>query len=174
MPETPAYGVQRPPPQDFALAKTLHAPMNMPPPLDPSRVIRETARVQLRARPRWGGVFAVVLLLLAAAGVGVHLWVIPLDVLITWNQPTGLAIKTDPAGATVRLDGVPLASTAPTTVSVYRDRNEHVLEASRPGYRTSRQKIRYDKAASLAATIFLERDPNAEPPAAAPAAGQKD
>jgi hypothetical protein len=167
MPETPAYGVQRPPPQDFALARTLQAPAPFVPP-DPSRVIRETARVQLRAQRQWGGIFAVVLLLLAAAGVGVHLWVIPLDVLITWNQPTGLAIKTDPAGATVRLDGAPLASTAPTTVSVYRDRNEHVLEASRPGYRTARQKIRYDKAASLSATLFLERDPNAEPAAAPP------
>jgi serine/threonine protein kinase len=175
LPETPAYGVQRPPPQDFALAKTLHAPMPMGRAMDdPNRGIRETARVQLRSRPQWGSIFAVVLLLLAAAGAGVHLWVIPLDVLITWNQPTGLAIKTDPVGATVRLDGAPLASTAPMTVSVYRDRNEHVLEASRAGYRTSRQKIRYDKAASLSATIFLERDPNAEPAAAPAAAPQKD
>ena len=46
----------------------------------------ETARVQFRPQRQWGGVFTVIVLLLAAAGVGVHLWVIPLDVLITWGS----------------------------------------------------------------------------------------
>ena len=64
-------------------------------------------------------------------------------------------------------DGVAAPSTAPTTVSVFRDRNEHVIEASRPGYETSRLSVRYDKAASLSFTLPMKPDPNA-PPAAAP------
>jgi serine/threonine-protein kinase len=159
---TPAYGVQRPPSQDFAHARTLAQPGGMsqagvPRPFS-NRVHHETARVVYRPPRQWGGVFAVLVLLLAAAGVGVHLWVIPLDVLITWGQPTGLAIATDPTGAALRLDGVPLATSAPMTVSVWRDRGEHVVEATHPGYQTVRQKIRYDKAASLSVRLNLPRD----------------
>ena len=63
--------------------------------LDPrfAASIIETARVQFRPQRQWGGVFAVIVLLLAAAGIGVHLWVIPLDVLITWRQPAGLVSR---------------------------------------------------------------------------------
>jgi hypothetical protein len=158
--------VQRPPQQDFARAPT------MPPPdehlafPEARRGHHETARVQFRPQRQWGGAFTVILLLLAAAGVGVHLWVIPLDVLITWREPTGLAIRTDPPGASVRVDGVPMPSTAPTTVSVWRERKEHVIEASRPGYQTARLSVRYDKAASLAFTLPMKVDPNASPPVA--------
>ena len=165
-PETPAYGVQRPPQQDFARAPT------MPPPADylavpnARRTHHETARVQFRPQRQWGGVFTVILLLLAAAGVGVHLWVIPLDVLITWREPTGLSVRTDPPGASVRVDGVAMPSSAPTTVSVWRDRKEHVIEASRPGYETTRLSVRYDKSASLSFTLPMKPDPNAAPAAA--------
>ena len=117
--------------------------------------------MQFRPQRQWGGVFTVILLLLAAAGVGVHLWVIPLDVLITWREPTGLSIRTDPPGASVRVDGVAMASSAPTTVSVWRDRNEHVIEASRPGYEMARHTVRYDKAASLSFMLPMKPDPNA-------------
>ena len=84
-------------------------------PIPVSRQHHETARVQFRPQRQWGGVFTVIVLLLVAAGVGVHLWVIPLDVLIAWRQPTGLSITTEPPGAKLRVDGVPLASSAPTT-----------------------------------------------------------
>ena len=160
---TPAYGVQRPPPQDFAHAATIPPPGGMSPggmhhqPFA-NRVHHETARVVYRPPRQWGGVFAVIVLLLAAAGVIVHLRVIPIDVLITWGQPTGLAIATDPVGAALRLDGVPLATSAPMTVSVWRDRGEHVVEATHPGYQTARQTIRYDKAASLSVRLNLQRD----------------
>jgi serine/threonine-protein kinase len=170
VPATPAYGVQRPPPQQFAVARTLVAPPSnaAPAPMAnvpfPDRLHHETARVQIRSERQWGGVFALLLLLVAAAGVGVHFLLIPLDVLIAWREPTGLAIATDPAGATVRVDGVPLASTAPLTISVSRDRADHVVEATHPGYKPSRQTIRYDKAASLSVRLNLERDPNAAPP----------
>ena len=117
----------------------------------------------------------MLLLLLAAAGVGVHLWVIPLDVLIAWGQPTGLSVATEPPGAKLRLDGVPLATTAPTTVTVWRDRGEHTIEATLAGYQLARETIRYDKAASLSYVVRLLRDPNAAPQAApgtaAPATG---
>jgi hypothetical protein len=105
----------------------------------------------------------VILLLLAVAGVVVHRWVVPLDVLIAWREPTGLAITTEPAGAALRLDGAPLAATAPLTVSVTRDRVEHVVEATLPGYKPARARTRFDKAASLSVTLRLERDPNAGP-----------
>ena len=166
-PGTPAYGVQRPPQQDFARAPAMPPADHLAVP-NARRTHHETARVQFRPQRQWGGVFMVLVLLLAAAGVGVHLWVIPLDVLITWREPTGLAIKTEPPGASVRVDGIPAPSTAPTTVSVFRDRNEHAIEASRPGYETTRLSVRYDKAAALSFTLPMKPDPNAAPPAAAP------
>jgi serine/threonine-protein kinase len=175
-PGTPAYGVQRPPPKDFALAQTmlpngsLPGAMNRPNNYVP-RQHHETARVQFRPPRQWGGVFTVLVLLLAAAGVGVHLWVMPLDVLIAWRQPTGLSIATEPPGAKIRLDGMPLAASAPTTVTVWRDRTEHTVEATLPGYQVAREKVRYDKSASLSYVVKLLKDPNYVPPeAAAPAA----
>ena len=53
---------------------------------------------------------------------------------------------------------MPLATSAPMTVSVWRDRGEHVVEATHPGYQTARQTIRYDKAASLSVRLNLQRD----------------
>ena len=121
----------------------------------------------LHQRSDDGNAFMVIVLLLAAGAVGVHVLWTPLDVLITWGQPAGLSIATDPSGAKLRLDGVPLASTAPITVSVSRDRADHVLEATYPGYQVARETIRYDKAATLSYVLRLQRDPNAPPPAAA-------
>jgi len=166
MPGTPAYGVQRPPQQDFARAQPIPTTGRLSRPMN--RVHHETARVQIRPQRQWGGVFTVLILLLAAAGVGVHLWLIPLDVLIAWRQPTGLSIATEPPGAKLRLDGVPLASSAPTTVTVWRDRGDHTLEATLAGYQLARETIRYDRAASLSYVVRMLRDPNAVPPGAPP------
>jgi hypothetical protein len=167
IPETPAYGVQRPPPQDFAQARKMAAQWNpapVPAPAVPQhRVYRETARVQFRPPRQWGGAFMVVVLLLAAAGVVVHIKYIPLDVLISWRQPTGLSIATEPPGATLRLDGVPLAASAPATVTVWRDTNEHVIEATRPGYQVARETIRYDKSTSLSFLLRLQPAPGPTP-----------
>ena len=126
------------------------------------------ARVQFRPQRQWGGVFTVVLLVLAAAAVVVHLKVMPLDVLIAWREPTGLSIRTDPSGASVRVDGVPLASTTPASVTVWRDTKDHVIEASHPGYQTSRATVRYDKSASLSFVILLPRDPDTRDPTGLP------
>ena len=182
LPETPAYGVQRPPPQDFALARTMAAQLHNgrapaapnrvqrpqwnapgPAPAAPNRVHRETARVQFRPPRQWGGAFMIFVLLLAAAGVVVHVKYIPLDVLISWRQPTGLSIATEPSGAKLRLDGVPLAASAPTTVTIWRDTNEHVIEATRPGYQMARETIRYDKSSSLSFLLRLQPAPAATP-----------
>jgi hypothetical protein len=189
-PETPAYGVQRPPPQDFALARTMAAqgqPGRMSPAMNqsaiphafPSRAHHETARVQFRPPRQWGSVFMVLLLLLAGAGAAVHFFYIPLDVLIAWRQPAGLSIATEPAGAKLRLDGVPLAASAPTTVTIWRDRTEHVLEATHPGYQVARESIRFDKSASLSFVVRLQpaagpavQDLPAAPAAATPDAGR--
>jgi len=182
-PATPAYGVQRPPPKDFALAATMFPSGGAPPgamnhPNFVRRQHHETARVQFRPPRQWGGVFTVIVLLLAAAGVGVHLWFIPLDVLIAWRQPTGLSIATEPAGAKLRLDGVPLAASAPTTVTIWRDRTDHTVEATLAGYQVAREKIRYDKSASLSYVVRLLKDPSYVPPeeaagAPTPPAAQK-
>jgi serine/threonine-protein kinase len=170
---TPAYGVQRPPPQEFARTPAM-SPAGRTSAAAMNRVHHETARVQLRPQRQWGGVFTVLILLLAAAGVGVHLWVIPLDVLIAWRQPTGLSIATEPSGAKLRLDGAPLATSAPTTVTVWRDRRDHTLEATLDGYQVARETIHYDKAASLSYVVRLLRDPNATPPVIPPVDPKKN
>jgi eukaryotic-like serine/threonine-protein kinase len=191
LPETPAYGVQRPPPRDFARGRMMAAQAGpgqglapapgpgrsspaMSQPVNhalPHRIHHETARVQIRPQRPWGTIFMVLVLLLAAAGVGVHFLVVPLDVLIAWGQPTGLSIATEPSGAKLSLDGVSLPATAPTSVTVWRDRGEHVLEATHPGYQVAREKIRYDRSVSLSFVLRLQPAPAAPPAAAAPEAG---
>ena len=177
-PGTPAYGVQRPSQREFALAQTITAPGGAPPggmdhPFPTRRAHHETARVQFRPPRQWGGALTAILMLLVAGAVVVHLFWTPLDVLISWGAPTGLSIATDPSGAKLRLDGVPLASTAPITVSVFRDHGDHVLEATVPGYQVARETIRYDKSATLSYVLRLQRDLSAPPPgpAATPDAG---
>jgi hypothetical protein len=89
---------------------------------------------------------------------------IPLDVLVTWREPARLSITSDPTGATVRLDGLPLTRPAPVTVPVRRDRAEHVIDADIPGYRPARETVRYDRSVGLAFMLRLEKDPAAAPP----------
>ena len=88
--------------------------------------------------------------------------------LITWREPAGLSVATDPRGAKVRLDGVELAGTAPLTISVRRDRADHIIEASLPGYHDARSIIRYDQSVALSSQLRLEKNPEA---AAQPADG---
>jgi hypothetical protein len=149
-----------------------HLPTVAPVAPPASRRRRETARVLLRPGATWrplGLAFAAALLLVAGL---VHLAVVPLDVLLVWRKPASLAIATDPAGAAVTLDGTSLGSPAPTTTTVRRDRDAHVLEASAPGYRPVRQTVRYDRSVSLSFTLRLEKaaptlEPVATPKAAA-------
>jgi serine/threonine protein kinase len=142
-----------------------------PPPgaFPPARQQRETARVQpLRGRSRWPAKLFLFLLVLGGAAFAVHRFVVPLDVLLVWRNPARLAISTEPDGASLTLDGVALGARSPTVVDVHRDLLEHVLEASRPGFRPARARIRYDKSVLLSARLVLEPAPAPPTAAAAP------
>ncbi len=113
------------------------------------------------------------ILLAVGAAAAVHFYFVPLDVLITWREPAALSIATDPRGAKVRLDGVELPGTAPLTASVRRDRAEHIIEASLPGYHDARALLRYDQTVALSSQLRLEKTPEAAVPpnSATPDAG---
>jgi serine/threonine-protein kinase len=184
---TPSYGVQRPSREVFAVGPAgvqPVAPAGVPPsardgahagvpPRRPSggfdftRVQHDTARVQIRSRGRWLGRLFWFVVLLGGAAAGVHFYLIPLEVLAAWREPASLSIATDPNGATLRLDGAPVSGTTPATVRVQRDRAEHLIEATHPGYLPARQTVRYDKSLGLAFVLHLEKDPAVPPPAPA-------
>jgi eukaryotic-like serine/threonine-protein kinase len=153
-------------------ARPFAAQPNPYPTFAPTRQPRETARVQpLRARRRWPVTLFVLLLLLGGAALAVDRYLVPLDVLVTWRSPARLAISTDPAGATLRLDGVPVAGPSPVVIEVRRDLTDHVLEASHPGFKPARTSLRYDKTVRLAARLVLDASPRPPaPPRAAIAA----
>jgi len=167
-PETPAYGVQRPPPAAFASGRQSQpqfpAQAAAPVAYNPSRVHHHTARIPVRSPTRWPKVLLPLVVLLGVAAAAVHLFVVPLDVLATWRSPARLSITTQPTGATLKLDGVPLAGTAPMTVSVWRDRAPHVVEASIPGFETTRDNVRYDRSVALSVQMYLPKDKAATPP----------
>jgi hypothetical protein len=129
---------------------------------------RETARVQFRSKRPWGRVAFALVVLLGGGAAGVHKYLVPLDVLATWREPARLSISSEPSGATVLLDGVPLARPAPVTLAVRRDRAEHVIDAKIPGYRPTRETVRYDRSVGLAFVLRLEKDPAAAPAAPDP------
>ncbi|MES1210626.1 MAG: PEGA domain-containing protein, partial [Pseudomonadota bacterium] len=106
----------------------------------------------------------VLVLLVGGAAFAVDRYLVPLEVLVTWPSPARLAISTDPPGATLRLDGLPVGASSPVVVSVHRDLIEHVLEASHPGFKPARANLRYDKTVSLAARLVLEAAPPPPPP----------
>jgi hypothetical protein len=119
---------------------------------------QETARIQLRQRRGWGGVLFAFFVLLIGAAAAVHLLFVPLDVLITWREPAGLSVATDPRGAKVRLDGVEVEGEAPLTIPVRRDRADHIIEASLPGHHDARAIIRYDQSVALSSQLRLEKN----------------
>ena len=168
---TAAVAVERPPPTAERLA-TL-APVAAPKPAPRRR--RETARVVLRDHGSWRPVVAAVLASLLLVAAGVHVFVMPLEVLAVWSKPAPLAVTSEPSGAQVSLDGSPLADVTPMHATVKRDRVSHVLELRAPGYRPVRQVVRFDGSVDLAATVMLEKEhgPTLEalpPPAPVPAA----
>jgi len=141
------------PPRPFAIPAG-------PPGFAPPRQPRETARVQpLRVRGRRRMTMFLFLVMLGAGVAAVHRFVVPLDVLVTWPKPARLAISTDPPGAKLRLDGVPLGATSPTVVQVRRDLIDHVLEATHEGFRPAQATLRYDKTVRLSAMLVLQPVP---------------
>jgi hypothetical protein len=122
------------------------------------RLQRETARVQqIRPRGRWRSAMLFLLVIVAGGAAAVHRWVVPLDVLLVWRNPAGLSIATDPNGASLRLDGVTLPGSSPTTVLIRRDLLDHVIEATLSGYHPARTIVRYDKALSLSFLMTLQQ-----------------
>ena len=137
----------------------------------PGRPQRETARVQqLHPRSRWRSALLFLLVIVGGGAAAVHHWVVPLDVLLVWRNPAGLSIATDPNGASLRLDGVTLPGSSPTTVLIRRDLLDHVIEATLPGFHPARAIVRYDKTLALSFLMPLQAAPvEAMPvPAAAP------
>jgi hypothetical protein len=142
------------------------APTSLP------RSRRETARVVVREGRAWRAVvIAIAAALLLVAG-GVHFFVVPLDVLVVWRRPATFAIASEPLGAVAKLDGVTVGVT-PAFASVRRDRADHVLQLSAPGYREARLSVRFDASVTLSARARLDKEstPTFEemPRAAAPA-----
>jgi serine/threonine-protein kinase len=159
---TPSYGVQRPSGRVLAIGPggpSAHALS-----YNPDREPRQTARVELRGGGGFRTVLAVLGVLAIAGAAAVHFAFIPLDVLATWWTPAALSISTDPNGASLSLDGVSLGTTTPVTISVKRDRADHVVEAQLAGFRTARAIMRYDRSLGLSFLLPLEKDPNAQPP----------
>jgi serine/threonine protein kinase len=146
---------------------------------------RETARVALRDGSMWRAVVVAVAAALLLVAGAVHVVVVPLDVLVVWRKPVPLSIASEPAGALVKLDGASLGGVTPTQTTIRRDRLDHSLEVSAPGYRAVRQTLRYDATVALSETVRLEKAspaafdprptarpapaPRAEPMGAAPA-----
>jgi serine/threonine-protein kinase len=155
--------------------RTHSSPYGMPaaaqPSFGPGHHQRETARVQqLRPRRRWPGALFFLLVILGGGAAVVHHWVMPLDVLLVWRNPAGLSLATDPGGATLRLDGVELPGSSPTTVTVRRDLLDHVVEATLTGYRPARAIVRYDKTVALSFLMPLQPAPAPPPPPVVPPA----
>ncbi|HEX3905742.1 MAG TPA: protein kinase [Polyangia bacterium] len=163
-PGTPGHGVPRPQLANQA-RRVGTAPFGMPaaaglPTFAPGRPQRETARVQqLRPRRRWRSALLFLIVIGGGGGAAVNRWVVPLDVLLVWRNPADLTIATDPSGATLRLDGVTLPATSPTTVSVRRDLLDHVVEATRAGCYPARATVRYDKTLTLSFLMPLLAQP---------------
>jgi len=129
------------------------------PPDAPERRPRRTKRtlVVLRGAGAWGTARAVIggLAVVAMAAVAVHFRIVPLDVLAVWRKPTSLMVTSRPEGGQVTLDGARLPGRTPTFVSVNRDRQDHVVEVTRPGFRPGRLTIRYDRETTLRVVVPL-------------------
>ncbi|HTA21258.1 MAG TPA: serine/threonine-protein kinase [Polyangia bacterium] len=130
---------------------TIAAPTALP------RVRRETARVVVREGGAWRAVVVAIAAALLLVAGGVHFFVVPLDVLVVWRRPATLAIASEPAGAVAKLDGVTVGVT-PALASVRRDRADHVLQLSAPGYREARLTVRFDASVTLSARARLDKE----------------
>jgi len=115
-------------------------------------------------RSRWPSVVVILLLLVGGAAAAVHFKVMPLKVALSWFKPATLSVTSDPAGATLKLDGRELAQKTPLEVEVRRDRVEHTLELSRPGSKPVRATMRFDRTVSLSQSISLPEEPAPPPP----------
>jgi tRNA A-37 threonylcarbamoyl transferase component Bud32 len=119
---------------------------------------RETARVVLREGSAWRPLVIAAAAALLIVAAGVHLFVVPLEVLAVWRTPASLTITSEPAGAEARLDGSPIEGLTPTRATIKRDRFNHVLQLSAPGYRPTRQTVRFDGSVKLAVGVRMDKE----------------
>jgi hypothetical protein len=118
----------------------------------------QTAKVQvLPPRGLWRPVAVSIAALLVLAASAVHLAFVPLDVLFAWRAPVPLYVASEPEGAVVKLDGVPLPEVTPTKVPVRRDRVDHVIEIDHPGFRSARDVVRFDRSVTLSVLVSLQK-----------------
>jgi serine/threonine protein kinase len=113
-----------------------------------------------------------------AVATVVHLKVVPLPVLAVWMEPLRLELRSEPSGAEVLLDGVPIPRQTPTTFEVARDRRVHVVEMRREGFKPARQTIRFDRVSAAFLPVAILLEPSTRPavqqlprPAAEPGRG---
>jgi len=129
-------------------------------PLRPRSEISVTAVVKKRPV----GALSVVALLAVAAAVVVHVFVMPLEVLVVWWQPVVLGVSTEPEiSAAVTLDGRALPSRSPLRTEVERDRRDHEVEARAPGYEPARARVRFDRDVAVEVVLTLRKQRSAGP-----------
>ncbi len=116
-----------------------------------------------RGRGSWLSIVVVLLVILSATVTVVHYKVLPLDVLAVWLKPAALTLASDPAGASVTLDGRALPSLTPMSVDVRRDRLDHLLEFTRTGSLSVRATIRFDRSVALSQAVSLPPAPMPPP-----------
>ena len=117
-----------------------------------------------KRRSRLPLVLLVLVLLAGGAAAAVHTQVMPLPVALAWLKPGHLEVKSDPSGASVKLDGREQSGPTPITIDVKRDRKEHVLEVAREGYKPASRMVRFDRTVPLLALFDLEALPPPPPP----------
>jgi hypothetical protein len=124
-------------------------PALTPPPYVPS--------VEGKNRFAYGAFLLLILMLLAGAGIAaVHVFFVPLDVVLVWTRPARLFVSSTPEGAQVRLDGRVLDDLTPVDLSVSRDLSDHNLEVSKEGFHKTERRIRFDDRAVLVENVPLQ------------------
>jgi hypothetical protein len=119
--------------------------------------------IQIHNR-HWRSISILGLAALGAVLAVVHFKVMPLELVAVWTRPGRLVVNSEPPGATVTLDGLPLVGLTPLEVAVKRDRLDHALELQRPGSIPGRTSVRFDRTVALEASVILAAEPPPPPP----------
>jgi serine/threonine protein kinase len=130
-------------------------------PLPGSTTAQPTDRIHARTTGLWRPIVVGILAVLIVAAYAVHVAVIPLEVLASWTRPATLYVASEPDGAVVKVDGVALPDPAPTKTAIKRDRFDHVIEVSAPGYRPVREIVRYDREVVLSFVLRMQKQETA-------------
>ena len=124
----------------------------------PAGAVQPTDRIHAGTTGLWRPIVVGILAVLIVAAYAVHVAVIPLEVLASWTRPATLYVASEPDGASVKVDGVALPDPAPTKTAVKRDRIDHLIEVSAPGYRPVREMVRYDREVVLSFVLRMQKE----------------